>query len=286
MAGLGLLVGHFADRVVRMYITSEPSPAPHQSFTPHHESASSASSAGPLSDASHLNPACPYHESASSASSGWCGCEAGTRYKRYELVTKLVMAAIFVFVTARFGLGWEIIPPLVATSALVTLAVIDLRIYRLPDIIVVPATGISALVIVCASLAIGKPTAALAALVAGLCYGVLLWIVHEINPRGLGFGDVKLALLLGLHLGWTAAALHGDWFAVAGLVVQALLLSSIIGLVMGLIVAMLRYKGRNVLPDPDGSAVATNVLSTGFPFGPALSAGTLLAICASDLLLA
>ena len=203
-----------------------------------------------------------------------------------------------------------------AVAALVTLSVVDLRSYRLPDAIVLPASGVGAMIVVAVSLIIGRPGAAVAAMAAALGYGTLMLTVHEICPRGLGFGDVKLAPLLGLHLGWTADVLHGGWLAVTGLVVQGLLISSSVGLMMGLAVAGLRCMGREALPDPGtesdpgaepdpgtksdpgaeldpgaesgGMPVAAGerLLGTGFPFGPALAAGTLIAVLFSEYLLA
>ena len=235
-----------------------------------------------------------------------------TRFPAAELTT----AALFAAVTARFGLGWQAVPPLVAASALVTLSAVDLRSYRLPDAVLWPAFGLSAAVVAAASLATGRPGAAAAALAAAAGYGALLLVVHEISPQGLGFGDVKLALLLGLHLGWAAAARGGGWAAVVGLVAQSLMISGAVGLAMGLAVAVLRRRGHDVLPDPsarsepaqpaDPAAPADladpagpaetvapadpavlarpGLLATAFPFGPALASGTMAAILIADFL--
>ena len=35
-------------------------------------------------------------------------------------------------------------------------------------------------------------------------FGILL-VIHLISPRAMGFGDVKLAAVMGLYLGWLAA---------------------------------------------------------------------------------
>ena len=72
------------------------------------------------------------------------------------------------------------------------------------------------------------------------------WFVH---PKGMGFGDVKMALMIGLAL--------GTYVAVA--LVAAFLFSAVLSL--GLLAAR-------------GAAAR----KTGFPFGPFLAAGALVAL--------
>ena len=217
-----------------------------------------------------------------------------------ELTTAAASAAVVV----RFDVGWAMIPPLVAAVSLVTLSAVDLRAYRLPDAISFPASGLSLAAIAAASVAVGRPSAIVSALVAALGVGAVLWVAHELRPSGLGFGDVKLGPLLGLHLGWVAGMFHTGWAAVLGLAAQALLFSSLIGLAMGLVVGLLRRRGIYALPDPERGPLAggTGALlpdpgrepsarprmrlrDTNFPFGPALAAGTLAAVLFSEALL-
>jgi leader peptidase (prepilin peptidase)/N-methyltransferase len=72
----------------------------------------------------------------------------------------------------------------------------------------------------------------------------------------MGFGDVKLALLMGLSLGWVA---NGAGSA-AYLVMIALFIGCLVGIVFGLGVRVVR--GR----------------SGAFPFGPALAFGTVFVV--------
>ena len=130
------------------------------------------------------------------------------RYPVVELVTGLLFAAIAVL------LPWqEIAPNLAAGIAVliafwwfagstVALALIDLDTRRLPNVIVFPgyAVGIALLTLACllgadwwALARAGTGMAALFALYA------VLWLVR---PGGMGAGDVKLAGVVGLHLGW------------------------------------------------------------------------------------
>lgn len=197
------------------------------------------------------------------------------------------MAAALMAVVARFGVGWNMAPPLLAAASLVTLSAVDLQAYRLPDAISLPASASSLAAIAAASVAAGRPGAIVSSVAAALGFGSVLWAAHELRPNGLGFGDVKLGLLLGLHLGWAAGIFHSGWGAVLGLAAQALLLSCAIGVGMGLVLALLRRRGFDALPDPGRGPPAEprpRLLDTSFPFGPALAAGTMIAVLFSGAL--
>lgn len=203
-----------------------------------------------------------------------------------ELTTAVLLAAA----VARFGVGWNTIPPLVAAISLVTLSVVDVRSGRLPDAITFPASAASLAAIGIASIATGRPSAVVAAVVAALGYGAVMWVAHELQPSGLGFGDVKLSPMLGLHIGWTAVTTGQGWSAVASLVAQALVLSCLIGLALGLVLGLVRRRERAHQPGPGGgvataSAPATRLLDTAFPFGPALAAGTMIVVLFPETLL-
>lgn len=84
----------------------------------------------------------------------------------------------------------------------VLLSAVDRRVRRLPDPLTLPLAGAAPVLLGLAALlpahAGSWSTALLGGLVLGGCYGVLFLV----NPRGLGFGDVKFALPLGVALGW------------------------------------------------------------------------------------
>ena len=198
------------------------------------------------------------------------------------------MAFLLAAVVARFGVGWDTIPPLVAAVSLVTLSVVDWRSGRLPDVITFPASIASLAAIGAASIAAGRPGAIASAAAAALGYGAVMWVAHELRPSGLGFGDVKLGPLLGLHIGWTAATVGQGWWAAVGLAAGALLLSCVIGLAVGLVLALLRRRGLEPRPDSGrgpASPPLLGLLHTAFPFGPALAAGTMIAVLFPDALL-
>ena len=67
----------------------------------------------------------------------------------------------------------------------------------------------------------------------------------------MGFGDVKLALVLGLHTGWVGTAFFGDLRTVFRLTFGALLAGMFIFLAFSLVVTALRHVvSADILPDP------------------------------------
>jgi leader peptidase (prepilin peptidase)/N-methyltransferase len=174
-------------------------------------------------------------------------------------VVELGAAALFVLVAVRFGPSWELPAFLFFAAAAVLLAVIDLQHRLLPNRVVVPSVGIGAALLLVAAVP-GQEWAALvrAVLAAVVLFAVFL-VLALISPSGMGMGDVKLAGLLGLFLGWLGwgAVVVG---AAAGFVVQAA-------------VALLLLAGRRI------------GLRGELPFGPAMLVGAALAIGWSDALL-
>ncbi|MEV8330400.1 prepilin peptidase [Streptomyces niveus] len=114
------------------------------------------------------------------------------------LVTALVCGALAAATGPRPELAvWLLLAPFA-----VLLALVDRNVHRLPDHLTLPLAAASAALLGIAALlpdAGGSwPTALLGGLALGACYFVLF----VINPNGMGFGDVKLALSLGVVLGW------------------------------------------------------------------------------------
>ena len=220
--------------------------------------------------------------------------------RRRAGLIELTTAVLLAVVVARFGLGWNTIPPLVAAASLVTLSAVDWRSGRLPDAITFPASVTSLAAIAAASIATGRPGAIVAAATAALGYGAVMWVAYELRPGALGFGDVKLSPLLGLHLGWTVATTGQGWSAVASLLAQALVLSCLIGLGIGSVHALLRRRRQRPPTDlgpipatpstppsalPSAPPSTTRLLDTAFPFGPALAAGTIIVVLFPEALL-
>ena len=100
------------------------------------------------------------------------------------------------------------------------------------------------------------PGAFLQALLGAVVAYVFMFVPFMVHPRGLGYGDVKLARLMGLYLGW----IFFDPITSVSLVLMALMIGSILGVVVG---ATMTVVGRK---------------RAEFPFGPALAAGCIIAI--------
>ncbi len=197
-----------------------------------------------------------------------------------------VSAGLWVAVVLRFGWGWQSLAPLVAAGALPALSVVDLYSYRLPDRLVFWSLGLSIAAMLSGAAAVGDVGVVGYGILGMFVYFGVLLAVHLISPRGLGFGDVKLSLLLGLHLGWAAGITRSgwgsvaDWVLVARLVFWAQLLASMLGLLGGLSLGVLRRKlNRDVLGDPQADrGRPTRLLESSFPFGPALACGTMTVV--------
>jgi leader peptidase (prepilin peptidase)/N-methyltransferase len=137
-------------------------------------------------------------------------------------------------------------------AAAVTLAVIDVEHHRLPDRLIYPSYGAELALLGIAALIRHEATAYLRALLAMTVLFVAFFILAAVVGSP-GFGDLKLAGLIGLVLGWL-----GTWTVVTG-VFAGLLLG-------GLLAAALMAAARDM------------GWSSQFAYGPPLLAGALLAI--------
>ena len=113
---------------------------------------------------------------------------------------------------------------------LLVLAAIDLDVHRLPDAIQLPAYPVLVILLGACSLATADLAALLRAVLAGAALFTVFFVLLLVAPSGgMGFGDVKLAGLLGLLLGWlswqhaTVAAL--GTFVLGGVVAAGLLVT-------------------------------------------------------------
>jgi leader peptidase (prepilin peptidase)/N-methyltransferase len=171
----------------------------------------------------------------------------------YPLV-EVGTAALFVAVAARFGWSWELPAYLYLAAVAVALAAIDLDTMRLPDKIVLPSYAVALLLLVPAAIAAHSAHAATRGLIAAAVLYAFYWIL-AILPRGMGGGDVKLAPLLGLYLGWLG------WSSVAVGAFAGFLLGGVVGIAL----IATRRAGRK----------------TRVAFGPYMLAGAFLAVFAA-----
>ena len=119
-----------------------------------------------------------------------CRVPIGWRYPAVELATALFVAAC-VF---RFGLTLHALAAAVFCVALVAISAIDIERRIVPNRIVLPAT-----VVVLVLMLAWRPSVEWPA--AGFGAALFLFLAALAYPAGMGMGDVKLALLLGVAVG-------------------------------------------------------------------------------------
>lgn len=176
---------------------------------------------------------------------------------RYPLV-ELGTAVLFVVVALRFGLSWELPAFLYLAAITVALALIDIDVHRLPNAIVLPSYPVAGVLLVAAALLQGDPGAALRAVLGGLALYAFYFLLAFIYPAGMGFGDVKLAGVLGLYLGylgWAEVVVGG-------------FLGFVVGGLGGVVLIVLRRAGRK----------------SKIPFGPYMLVGAWVAVLAGGAL--
>jgi leader peptidase (prepilin peptidase) / N-methyltransferase len=174
-----------------------------------------------------------------------CGARIPARYPAVELVTALLVAGS----VWRFGLTGTAAVAAFFCLALVAVSATDIEHRIIPNRIVLPAAAI----VLAANTALHpSPVWALGALGAsGFLFAAAL-----AYPKGMGMGDVKLALLMGAALGKTVPV--------------ALMLGMVATLVPGLyLLARHGSAGRKM----------------GVPFGPFLALGSVVALFAGHPLL-
>jgi leader peptidase (prepilin peptidase)/N-methyltransferase len=119
-----------------------------------------------------------------------CTAPIGWRYPAVELATALLAAGS----VADFGLSLHALAAAIFCGALVTISATDIERRIVPNRVVLPA----AVVVLALQLA-WKPSIEWP--VAGFGAALFLFLAALAYPRGMGMGDVKLALLLGVATG-------------------------------------------------------------------------------------
>ncbi|MBQ1108414.1 MULTISPECIES: prepilin peptidase [Streptomyces] len=165
------------------------------------------------------------------------------------VLAPVVTVVACVALAAATGARPELIGWLALTPVAVLLAAVDRRVHRLPDPLTLPLAAAVVLLLGGAALLPGHAGSWTSGLLGGLALGGFYFLLFLINPNGMGFGDVKLALALGVALGWYGwTVLFVGGFA-----------GFLFGALYGLALVLLRRAGRR----------------TGIPFGPFMIGGAL-----------
>ena len=186
-----------------------------------------------------------------------CAAPISIRYPLVEGVT----GALFVVLTLVVGMSW-VLPAVLYVAAIgVALTLIDVDVQRLPDRIVLPSYPVVAALLVLASWNPGGDAdwGALGRAAIGSAGLFLLYFAAALAyPSGMGFGDVKLAGVLGMLLAWFG------WGTFAVGAFGAFVLGGVFS--VGLLLA--------------GRAQR----KSGIPFGPWMIGGTLLGLVVGETL--
>jgi leader peptidase (prepilin peptidase) / N-methyltransferase len=121
-----------------------------------------------------------------------CGARIGWVYPAVELVTALLIAGSFL----AFGLSGKAFVASFFCAVLVTVSATDLSHRIVPNVVVLPAAAV-----VLVAMTALEPGAEWALGAFGASF--FLFLAALAYPKGMGMGDVKLALLLGAMLGRT-----------------------------------------------------------------------------------
>ncbi|MEO7322280.1 MAG: A24 family peptidase [Burkholderiales bacterium] len=174
-----------------------------------------------------------------------CGAKISPRYPVVEAITGLLSGLI----AWHFGFGLAGISALILVWALIALTFIDADTQLLPDGITLPLIWLGLIV------NMDDTFTDLRSAVLGAIFGYLaLWSVYWAfklltKKEGMGYGDFKLLAALGAWLGWQVLPL-------------VILLSSVVGAVVGIALIVLARMGRNIP----------------LPFGPYLAMAGLIAL--------
>ena len=117
--------------------------------------------------------------------------------------TSVLTGLLFAATAQRFGADPALPAFLYLAAVGVTLSLVDLRSHRLPNALTLPSYPIAAALLGMAAVAgSGSGSLGRALLGGAASYLLLLLAVRVATPRGVGFGDVKLAGVLGMYGGW------------------------------------------------------------------------------------
>jgi leader peptidase (prepilin peptidase)/N-methyltransferase len=158
-----------------------------------------------------------------------CRTRIGPRPGLVELISAAAVGLLGAFFGPHLGtlaLAW-------AALVGVTLAFVDVAVHRLPDRLIVAGLAGSAVLLALATAAGASPRRLLVAVVCALAAGLVYFLIVFVSPRGMGLGDAKLAVLIGLATGWFGAltTVYGLLLGMilAGVVAIALLVARRVG---------------------------------------------------------
>jgi len=175
------------------------------------------------------------------------------RFSRPVLVVAVAATGVLVaLVVWVFGAGGELPAYLYLAFIAVVLSLVDIAEKRLPNAVVYPSLVVLPALLMIASASSGSWSALVGAFLGGAALFTFYFVLALVSPSSIGMGDVKLAAVLGLalgYLGWTSV-----------------LVGSVAAFLVGGLVALVALAARRV------------TLQGSIPFGPSMLAGAFLGV--------
>ena len=178
-----------------------------------------------------------------------CGAHIPARV----LIVEVVTAALFVLLALRLQTLWALPAYCVFAAGLVALSTVDIQLHRLPTVIVYWTAGVGGALLVVASAATGDWNRLLDGAIGGAACFAVFFAIFFVVPKGMGFGDVRLAGLAGAFLGWLGLRV----------VPLGILTAFVIAGIPAVVLVILGKANRK----------------SQLPFGPYLAAGALVGVC-------
>ncbi len=179
----------------------------------------------------------------------YCKTPIAPRYLAAEVLT----TTVWVLAVIRLPLTWGLLAYLPFLWVLVALSLIDLETKLLPNAIVYPSVIVGIPLLAITTALLGDGVSLWIRALAGMAAGAgAFFVIALIYPAGMGMGDVKLAGLIGLFLGYIS------WeYLIAGF-----FLAFFIGAIVGVALMVGGKAGRK----------------TAIPFGPFMALGAIIVL--------
>jgi len=185
----------------------------------------------------------------------YCGQKISYQYPLVEIATGLLLILIFWHLDFGFGLAFGIwildfLYLLIISCFLIIIFVYDLKHYIIPDRIIYPAITITFLYRIFENFGFNVSRSLGFSLMAAAGAAAFFFLIYFLSQgKWMGFGDVKLAVFMGLFLGWPV-------------ILVGLFSAFFIGAIIGLVLI----------------AFGKKTLKSQVPFGPFLVSGTFIAL--------